>query len=162
MQFLIWILAAFLLMLWSGAVWLGYTLSHLALTLPWDQATAALGQLQIPEILKPFVDPIVLIFADGSWTAWLQSFEPLMQWLGNLLKGSAGWLVAALPVITWVVWGMGALVLLALAAGGSAALWWWRKRSGAVMQGANASSAQTVQNLVKHPLLHQLRRKFMG
>lgn len=128
MQWLIWIVGAFLLMLWSGAMWLGFSITHFALTLPWDQATQALGQLQIPELLKPFLDPILLIFVGGSWSAWVESFAPLMQWLGSLLQGSAGWLTSALPVLAWIIWALGALFLIALAAGGSAALWWFKKK----------------------------------
>ncbi|MFM7331947.1 MAG: hypothetical protein ACKO1L_09855 [Brachymonas sp.] len=70
----------------------------------------------------------MFIFADGSWKAMAQGFAPLMQWLGSLLQGSTGWLTAALPVMAWIVWALGALLLLALAAGGSAALWFFRKK----------------------------------
>ncbi|MFM7331946.1 MAG: hypothetical protein ACKO1L_09850 [Brachymonas sp.] len=45
MQYLIWIVSALLLMLWSGMVWLGYSVTHIALTLPWQQATEPLTQL---------------------------------------------------------------------------------------------------------------------
>jgi hypothetical protein len=128
MTLVIWIIAALLFMLWSFAVWLGYSITNFALTLPWDQASTALGQLQTPELLKPFIEPILLIFADGSWKSLAESFMPLMQWLANLLQGSAGWLTAALPVMAWIIWAMGALFLIALAAGGSAGLWWWRKQ----------------------------------
>jgi hypothetical protein len=128
MQWLIWIVSALMLMLWSGMVWLGYSMTNIALTLPWQQATAALGQLQIPELIKPFIDPILLIFAGGSWTVFAESFAPLMQWLGTLLQGSAGWLTAALPLLAWIIWALGALLLLGVAAVGSAAFWFTRKK----------------------------------
>ncbi len=169
MHIAIWMTGLLLLALWSATMWLGYSLSHLALTLPWQQAAATAAQLQIPDLLKPFLDPIVLIFSGQSWANWVQGLAPLMQWLGNLLQGSAGWLVAALPVIAWIVWGLGALLVLALAAGGSAGVWWWRKQqlptktSGLVSslgsQGGAVSAAH-LQQLKAHPLVDHLRRKF--
>jgi hypothetical protein len=129
MHLLIWIVGLIVLMLWSAAMWLGYSMINFALTLPWDQATMAMKNIQIPELLKPFIDPILLIFAGDSWTAWVESLGPLMQWLGSLLQGSASWLAGALPVIAWIVWGLGALLLITLMAGGSAALWFFRKRA---------------------------------
>jgi hypothetical protein len=128
MHLLIWIIGLILLMLWSAAVWMGYSLTNFALTLPWDQATTAMKNIQIPELLKPLIDPILLLFAGGSWTAWVESLGPLMQWLGSLLQGSASWLTGALPVFAWIIWGLGALLLIALTAGGSVALRYFKKR----------------------------------
>ncbi len=124
----IWIVSLLVLMLWSTAVWLGYSITNFALTMPWDQATAALGQLQIPDVLKPFIDPILLIFADGSLKTWAERFGPLMQWLGSLLQGSAGWLTAALPVMAWMIWGLGAALVIALAIAGTVGIVWWKKQ----------------------------------
>ncbi len=132
MQALIWIIGLIVLMLWSATVWLGYSITHIALTLPWQQGVAALGQLQIPDLLKPFIDPILLIFADGSWKTWAEGFAPVMQWLGSLLQSSAGWLTAALPTLAWIIWGLGALLLIALVAGGSFAMSWWKKQKQAI------------------------------
>ena len=128
MHLLIWIIGLIVLMLWSATVWMGYSLTNFALTLPWDQATTAMKDIQIPALLKPLIDPILLIFAGGSWTAWVESMGPLMQWLGSLLQGSASWLTGALPVFAWIIWGLGALLLIALTGGGSVALRYFRKR----------------------------------
>ena len=79
-------------------------------------------------MLKPFIDPILLIFADGSLKTWAESFGPLMQWLGSLLQGSAGWLTAALPVMAWMIWGLGAALVIALAIAGTVGIVWWKKQ----------------------------------
>jgi hypothetical protein len=167
MHIAIWMIGLLLLTLWSATVWLGYSLSHLALTLPWQQAATSAAQLQIPEILKPFLDPIVLIFSGESWANWVQGLAPLMQWLGNLLQGSAGWLTAALPLVAWLIWGLGALLIVALAAAGSAGLWFWRRRTTSSGSGMSGSSAKminidSINSIAKHPVLNRLRRKFLG
>lgn len=162
MHFLIWIIGLLLLMLWSGAVWLGYSVTHIALTLPWDQATQALSQLQIPELLKPFIDPFLLIFSADSWKTWAESFSPLMQWLSSFLKSSAGWLTGVLPAIAWIIWALGALCLIALSAGGSAALWFFKKRSASSGDQGGSGGAASVHSLVQHPLLQRLKRKLFG
>ncbi len=144
MHLLIWMIGLMLLMLWSTAIWMGYSISHFAMTLPWDQASTELKNMQIPELFKPLVEPILLIFADGSWDAWVDSLAPLTHWLSNLLQGSASWVASALPVIAWIIWGLGALLVIALAAGGSAALWYFRRRSRASGGSGGATGAASL------------------
>jgi hypothetical protein len=139
MQFLIWFVGIFILALWSATVWLGHAATALVLTLPWDQALASLRQLEMPALLRPFLEP----FLGSAWQAWVEALAPLLQWTGSLVQGSSAWLVSALPVLAWLIWGMGSLLLLLLVAGASFALWFARRKTA----GAGASSLPSASSL---------------
>lgn len=124
MQFLIWMVGILILCLWSATVWIAQAAVSLALTLPWNEVMAALKSMPLPEMLRPFLEP----WLGGAWSAWIEAFAPLMQWLGTFVQGSAGWLASALPVIAWLVWGLGSLVLIAILSAASAALWFSRRK----------------------------------
>jgi hypothetical protein len=109
MQLLIGFLGIVLLVLWSGAVWLGYAAISLVLTVPWDQALAALRQIEMPALLRPFLEP----FLGSAWSAWVGALAPLLQSSGQLIQGLSHWVVSALPFIAWGVWSLGGMALLA-------------------------------------------------
>jgi hypothetical protein len=124
MQFLVWIMAVLLLALWSATVWLSHAALQLIVGMPWNEAWAAVQKIELPALLKPFIEP----WLGDAWIGMLQALAPLLQWLGSLLQGSSGLITGSLPVIAWLIWAVGALALLALAALGSGALWWMRKQ----------------------------------
>jgi hypothetical protein len=109
MQLLIGFLGIVLLVLWSGAVWLGYAAVSLVLTVPWDEALAALRQIEMPALLRPFLEP----FLGSAWSAWVNALAPLLQSSGQLIQGLSHGVVSALPFIAWGVWALGSMALLA-------------------------------------------------
>jgi hypothetical protein len=119
MHLLIWLTAILFLGFWSASVWLLYAGAQLALTMPWDQAIAAIRAIEVPAVLRPFLEP----FGAEAWIGMVEAFGPLMQWVSSLFQGSAGALAGALPVLAWLLWGIGALMLIGLAAAGSVAVW---------------------------------------
>ncbi len=143
MQFLIWFVGIFILALWSATVWLGHAATALLLTLPWDQALASLRQIEMPTLLRPFLEP----FLGGAWQAWVEALAPLLQWTGTLVQGSSAWLVSALPVLAWLIWGLGSLVLLALVAGVSVALWFARRKT-ASASGSSMPNSTTLRSWI--------------
>jgi hypothetical protein len=124
MQFLVWIVAVLLLALWSATVWLSHAAMQLVLTMPWNEAWQAVQEIELPAVLKPFMEP----WLGDAWIGLAQALAPLLQWLGSLLQGSSGVITSSLPVIAWIIWALGAFALLALAALGSAAVWWLRRQ----------------------------------
>ena len=135
MQFLIWFVGIFVLALWSATVWLGHAAASLVLTLPFDQAIAGLRQIEMPVLLRPFLEP----FLGGAWSAWVDAIAPLLQWAGSLVQGSSAWLGSALPVIAWIVWGLGSLLLLALLIVASVAVWFIKRKGGSSSGGSGLS-----------------------
>lgn len=114
MQLAIWIVAALLVGLWSLLAYGVGTLAGLAaglsgLTADWN----------------PLLDRIPGAAWMGDWLpGWREAVVSAAQNIG----GALGWLGGALPVIVWVVWGLGTVVLLLCAAlvSGIAA---WARRS---------------------------------
>ena len=47
--------------------------------------------------------------------------------LGQWLQGSAQWLIDAVPLLIGVAWGLGTLLLLAIAAATSSGIWLYRR-----------------------------------
>lgn len=153
MQILIWFLGIFILAMWSATVWLGHAAASLMLTLPWDQALSALKQIEMPALLRPFLEP----FLGGAWQAWVEALAPLLQWTGALVQGSSDWLTSALPVMAWVIWALGSLTLLAVMLATSVAVWFVRRKQPA--GAADAGSGSVSEWLYK---LRQLKRSMVG
>ncbi len=123
MTALLWIATSFLLALWSGCLYLGHQLTAWALQgmaqgagVDWSQA---LGDGAWAAWLAPWLDP-----------AWLQATQlaltTILQGLGPWLTVAPG-LMAWITPLVWVVWAMGAMVLVAAAGAGH---WWLRRRAG--------------------------------
>jgi hypothetical protein len=138
MQWLVWLGGVVILALWSGTVWLGHAAASLVMTLPWDQAVAALRQIEMPALLRPFLEP----FLGGAWSAWVDALAPLLQATGQWIQGSSQWIVGALPVLAWLIWALGSLVLLAMLVAASAGIWFIkRQRLNAAGQATSHSGA---------------------
>jgi hypothetical protein len=98
MHLAIWILTLLLVGLWTLGAW-GLS-SLLALDPSW------VGQVQ-PWLAKvPF----------GGWLeSWFPDWLQVAQVMLDALRTGLAWLGGAAPVLVWVVWGGGALMLLLLA-----------------------------------------------
>lgn len=120
MKTLIWLLFALLLAVWTGGVWLVLGLSEWLLSAAASAQPGAgvgvgvadvlgsVGQWPLPAWLAPWLDATAL-------QAWQAQMAAVLQWLGGVLP-SATSLVAWLSPLALVVWGLVALLLLAMAA----------------------------------------------
>jgi hypothetical protein len=116
----VWAVGLLLLGLWSLAVWALHLFWGALSSLSWAEALERLRASQLPALLEPWLG--------GFWEPLVASVEP---WLGVLrpwLETSAGWLSGAMPVLLWLLWGLGAAVLLVLTLLGVVGLTWWRGR----------------------------------
>jgi hypothetical protein len=106
-----WLLMALLLALWSVAAWVLHALAQ------WSGAQAGgmaglpgqLGALPAPDWLSLWL-PLV---GQESWAALLTSFNPLFE---SLLAFAPALLALLVPAI-WLVWAIGAVLLVALGLG---------------------------------------------
>lgn len=91
----IWILVGLGLALWSLTGWGLYTLLRLD--------NAWLGDL------KPLIDEVPF----GPWLdAWIPGWQALLELSIDSVQWLLGWMGAAAPVVVWVVWGLGTLMLV--------------------------------------------------
>jgi hypothetical protein len=94
----VWIVALCLLGLWSLAGWGLHAL--LASGVQWA------GEL------KPLLERIPL----SAWIErWVPGWIDALHMAADLMQGLLGWLGGAAPVLVWVVWAIGAVLLLGLA-----------------------------------------------
>jgi hypothetical protein len=112
MHLFIWITTALLLACWTLLAWASAWL--LGLDPSWISDLAArLGELP----LAPTLD------------AWLPGWDGLLASLMTLLQTLLAGFGQAGVVLVWVVWGLGALLLLGTAALGSGLVQWVRRSS---------------------------------
>jgi hypothetical protein len=109
----IWLIALFVLLLWSAFAWMCHALLGMIVGLPWEQVLAQLKVVNLPE---PF---------GAWWTMMVDLFAPVLQASLPALQGLLSFAGGTLPVMLGVVWFIGAaLVLLAaIVATVGAALW---------------------------------------
>lgn len=119
-----WFLVVALLALWSLATWAlhasaVWTVSNVdALT---GSASDA-GSLAVPDWLVPWVPPEL-----AQWASQLMvGFSPFVDGLLQAAPALAGGLTLA----TWVIWGIGGVLLVLLGAGLHLVIALWRHRSG--------------------------------
>lgn len=110
-KILIWSVFALLALLWTGTAWAGAALTDWVVGLLGSDAGmqlgTAIGSWPIPAWLTYWVD-VAAIHAVLDGVAWtMESLQQTWPWIGAAL----GWLV---PLI-WAGWGIGLVVLLALA-----------------------------------------------
>jgi hypothetical protein len=96
----IWIFATLGIALWSLMGWGLYTL--LSLDHQW------LGDL------KPLLDRVP--YGD-LLERWIPGWQLLAELSIDAVQWTLGWLGAAAPVVVWVVWGLGVMVLAGVGAG---------------------------------------------
>lgn len=127
-----WLVVATLLALWSLATWALHAVAVWAVSNAGALSGAAsgAGTLALPDWLSSWVPPAFV----QSATQWMASFGPLVD---SLLQAAPA-LAGGLTVATWVVWGIGTVLLLLLGAGVHLLIALWCRRSGRG-SGPNAS-----------------------
>lgn len=118
MHLAIWIVTALLIGLWSLLAWGAYALLSLATGMPGMPADWYALLAQLPGAA----------WLDLWLPGWREATVAAAQWAGALF----GWLGGALPVVAWVLWGLGTGVVLLCAA----------LLSGVVAIGRRAASAR--------------------
>jgi hypothetical protein len=98
MMIFLWICTLFTLGIWSFAAWA----LHALLTLDAGQ----IGNL------KPLIDQIP--YAEVL-SHWLPGFQDVLRFMIDMTQVMLGWVGSAAPVIAWVVWGLGAAVIVLVA-----------------------------------------------
>lgn len=127
-----WFLALALLALWSLACWSAHALTLWAVTGAGTLAgsgPAVADQVVLPDWLAVWLPP-----------ALAQEFGSLVASIGPVIQGALEAVPAlsgAISVLAWAVWGLGAVVLLALAIGAHVLIAVLQRRS----TGAAAASA---------------------
>ncbi|MCY4745419.1 hypothetical protein NYO99_10595 [Pelomonas sp. UHG3] len=111
-----WALVLLLLALWSGLVWAGTALLAVVL----DKAGAmGAGDWSLPEPVAAWLPPWAAEWLAGT----LENLTPQLQWLAGLLPSLSGGAVW----VGWLVWGLGALALLAAGLAVHVGVALWRK-----------------------------------
>lgn len=130
-----WVVVAAILGLWSLAAWAihgvaVWTVSNAgALT----GSTSGVAGLQLPDWLSLWV-PAELV---QSITAMVVGLGPVIDGLLQAAPALAG----GLSVVAWVVWGLGAVLLVAMGAALHAVLALWRRRDGGPTSGPKGAGS---------------------
>ena len=117
-----WLFVVALLALWSLAAWAlhavaVWTVSNVgALT----GAASGAGSLAVPDWLAPWVPPELAQWASQLVTGFAPFVDGLLQATPALAGG--------LTVATWVIWGIGSVLLVLLGAGLHLLIALWRRR----------------------------------
>jgi hypothetical protein len=111
----IWLLALILLFFWSAFAWMSHVLLGMISGLPWEQV---LGQLKGMSLPEPF---------GAWWTVMVDLLAPVLQVSVPLLQGLLSFAGGALPVIVFVLWLIGAVILVILAILATVGVAFWRK-----------------------------------
>lgn len=113
MKVLVWTVFVIGLLLWTAGTWAVAELTRWAAgivasgeAVDWAETV---GALRWPAWLTLWLDPALIESMIDTVVTALEWARRAMPWFGSV----AGWVVAAL----WVVWGIGALLWLALAGG---------------------------------------------
>ena len=112
----IWGLVLLLLALWSALVWVGQALLSVVLN---HAGSWGAGTWTLPEGLADWLPPA----AQQALAEMLQSLAPPLQALLGWLPSLAG----GVAMLGWVVWALGALLLVGGGVLGQMALAWWRR-----------------------------------
>ncbi len=125
MHIAIWIVAALALGLWTLLAW------GLSALLGLD-AAAWVGSLEPLVKQVPYVEAIDM---------WVPGWQALVLATLELTRTLLGWLGGAGAVVVWVIWGLGAAVVLGLAALGSVAVALIRRGTRAAATASRTSAA---------------------
>lgn len=112
MKILVWSVLGLLAALWSAVAWVAAEVIGWAAAYVASGAAVELGrslaQWPVPAWIAPWVDHQWIRAAQDAVLGGLEALRATRDWAGTGL----GWLV---PVV-WVVWGLGLLLMLAVAA----------------------------------------------
>lgn len=116
MALLLWVVVGVLLAVWSAVVWLGQVLLSALL--------GGAGHLPVKDLSLP-----------EAWTRWLpqgvsesmtqaiEAAQPLLQAVLAQMPALAG----GTSVVAWVIWAVGAALLLAAGVASHIGLRWWQR-----------------------------------
>ena len=106
-----WFLSLALLALWSLACWALHAVTVWVVSSAGALAggSAAADVILMPAWLKAWMPPELM----GQWEALVSSAGPIVQAVLEAVPALAG----AVTFLAWALWGLGAVVLVALAAG---------------------------------------------
>ena len=106
-----WFLSFMLLALWSLACWGVHAVTVWAVGSAGALAsgTAAMDAIQLPEWIRGWIPPQLA----QEFGAMIASVGPVVQAALETVPALSG----AVTVLAWVIWGLGALTLMALAVG---------------------------------------------
>jgi hypothetical protein len=111
-----WVLVLLLLALWSGLVWAGEALLAAVLS---KAGALSTGDWSLPEALTAWLPVPVAEWLAGT----LETLTPQLQ----ALVGTLPWLSGGVTALAWVVWSLGALLLLGIGVAVHVAVALWRK-----------------------------------
>lgn len=118
-----WFVVASLLALWSLFTWAVHAVSVWAVSQAGALSGVASGAVSVslPAWLAPWVPPGLT----QALTDWASQLGPLLDSLLQAIPSLAG----GLTVLAWVVWAIGAVLLMLTGAGLHALIAWWRRKS---------------------------------
>lgn len=130
-----WFVVVSLLALWSLATWALHAVAVWTVSNAGALSSAAsgAGTLSLPGWLAPWVSPELV-------QSMTQSMAALGPWVDSLLQAAPA-LAGGLTVATWVVWGIGSVLLVLLGAGLHLLIALWRRRGGGSGPNAGPSLA---------------------
>ena len=131
-----WFLSLALLALWSVACWGLHALTVWAVASAGALAggTAAIGTVLVPAWLGAWIPPELAT----EFQSLIASLAPMVQAALETVPFLAG----AVSVLAWVIWGLGAVMLLALAVGAHVLIALFKRRS--QHPGAGAANAAAL------------------
>ena len=112
MKILIWAVTGLLLLMWTGVIAISTAVVTWFAGLSTDPAqrgVQAIGELRVPEWVGIWMPPALLESVKASTSSLLDSTVAAVSWLMPMM--------AWLNPVLWVVWGMVAILMLALASG---------------------------------------------
>ena len=112
MKILIWAITGLLLLMWTGVIAVSTAVVTWVAGLSTDPAqrgVQAMGELRVPEWVSIWMPPGVLESVKASTSGLLESTMAAVTWLMPMM--------AWLNPVLWVMWGLVAILMLALAGG---------------------------------------------
>lgn len=118
-----WLVVASLLALWSLFTWALHAVAVWAVSQAEALSGVASGTVSVslPAWLAPWVPPGLT----EALTHWASQVGPLLDSLLQAIPSLAG----GLTVLAWVVWTLGAVLLMLTGAGLHGLIAWWRRKS---------------------------------
>lgn len=119
-----WFLVVLLLALWSLAVWAMHGLAVWTVTNAGalSGSASSVGALALPDWLAPWMPPGTAQVLSQLWASLWPAIESLLQVAPALAGG--------VMVVGWLVWGVGAVLLVLLGAGLHMGIAVWTRRRG--------------------------------
>ncbi len=134
-----WFIVAVLLALWSLTTWALHAVAVWAVSQAGVLSGMAGGAVSVslPAWLAPWVPEAVT----QALTAWIAQLGPLLESLLQSVPALAG----GLTVLAWVVWALGAALLMLVGAGLHGLIAWGRKKAAVASLAASGTTPRNQQ-----------------